>query len=483
MRWSAQLSWVTCASLVLSGCLERKGVAIGPNIGFGQEVQVGELGVTSVDLLFVIDNSGSMNQEQDNLAVEIPALVRDLVSPPDADGDGDPDWSAVESLRIGIATTDVGTGSVMYPRSGCRPGGDDGQLRERLFEWGTGDDPDALAAEVERVVAGLGTTGCAFEQPLEAAARAVDRARAEHGFPSEESLFALVVVTDEEDCSAENDDAFFHDIQATSANVHCSRRWDRMTPVPELLSAIRGEREPEMFVFAAIAGVPTDWEGGDLGALLDREDMQYREYTDSTGLRLVPVCQEQTAEGEDLGQADPARRLVQMAQQAPDSVVTTICTEDFGPAVAEIGARIGSRLEGVCLVRALPVSERDGVPCRVQVTLPAGAACASHPGYAELGRSGEREICQIAQVPFEGESGFRYQEGDDGTCPQLVLTEDAHPPVGAELRAECFAEILLEEGELCARHSQCATGFCDGVTDSCAPRPTLPGEDPPPIGG
>ncbi|HBQ15047.1 MAG TPA: hypothetical protein DEF51_29290, partial [Myxococcales bacterium] len=117
---------------MLAGCLERRGTAIGPNIGFGQDVSVGDFGVTRVDLLFVIDNSGSMSQEQDNLAVQIPALVRDLVSPPDHDADGEPDWAAVESLRIGIATTDVGTGSVMYPGSRCAPRGEDGALREGL---------------------------------------------------------------------------------------------------------------------------------------------------------------------------------------------------------------------------------------------------------------------------------------------------------------------------------------------------------------
>ncbi len=490
MRWSARLWRVICVSMVLTlpmsaGCLERRGTAIGPNIGFGQDVSVGDFGVTRVDLLFVIDNSGSMSQEQDNLAVQIPALVRDLVSPPDHDADGEPDWAAVESLRIGIATTDVGTGSVMYPGSRCAPRGEDGALREGLFEWVSGDDPDALATDVERVVAGLGIGGCAFEQPLEAAMRATERARVEHDFPRDDSLFALVVVTDEEDCSVENDDAFFSDVMTMTANVHCSRRWDRLRPVSEVLASIRGEREPEMFLFAAIAGIPTGWAGDDIGALLETEDMQYREYVDpSEGLRLRPACQEVTAEGEDLGKADPARRLAQLAQQSPDSVLTTICTEDFGPAVAEIGARIGSRLEGVCLVRALPTSESSGVPCRVQVTLPPGTPCSAHPGYTRFADDGEgREICAVAQVPFEGESGFFYQEGERGACPQLSLTADAHPPIRAVLRAECFAEILLEDGAQCARHSQCESGFCDGAIDACAPHPELPGSEPPPTGG
>src|SRR5690349_11111685 len=46
-----------------------------------------------VDLLLVVDASGSMREEQFHLAEQLPELVRSLVDPPDEDGDGMPDWS------------------------------------------------------------------------------------------------------------------------------------------------------------------------------------------------------------------------------------------------------------------------------------------------------------------------------------------------------------------------------------------------------
>src|SRR5690349_6186517 len=121
MRRSGALSTATCVlcSALAAGCLERKGATVGPEIGFGQEVTIGGGGVSAVDVLFVIDDSGSMDQEQENLSVQIPALVRDLASPPDRDADGQPDWAPVESLRIAIANTDTGTGSISITGSGC----------------------------------------------------------------------------------------------------------------------------------------------------------------------------------------------------------------------------------------------------------------------------------------------------------------------------------------------------------------------------
>src|SRR5690606_15931170 len=62
---------------------------------------------TGVDLLLVVDNSNSMHEEQESLAAALPTLVTALVSPPDEDGDGEPDWLPVTDLQIGVITTDM----------------------------------------------------------------------------------------------------------------------------------------------------------------------------------------------------------------------------------------------------------------------------------------------------------------------------------------------------------------------------------------
>lgn len=475
MRKSLLLWMGTCvlsASVFATGCLERPGAPVGPNVTYGQDVRIGAYGVSAVDVLFVIDNSGSMSQEQDNLAEQIPSLVRGLASPPDRDGDGEPDWNAVEELRIGIATTDVGIGSISVLNSHCVPEGDDGALRGGVFEWRTGQDLDAFAAGVRASVQGLGLEGCAFEQPLEAAARAVARAP-ETGFPRADGLFALIVVTDEEDCSVEDDDGFFGAMDGALYNVHCARNEDQLTPVETLLEQIAGGRAEEEFLYAAIAGIPTDVPADvSPDTLLGREDMQHRE--SSSPLAPIAVCEAHDASGESLGLANPARRLVHFAALVPDPVLTTVCTDDFGPAVTEIASRFGARIPGVCLVRELSGTTPGAIPCDVSVSLPDAGRCSDY-GYADLGVDAEGQtLCAIEQVADASGSGW-YYDGSSETCPQLVITDDVQPPVGAVLRAECSFSIYLPLGELCARSSQCESGYCDPTSDLCAPLPGSPG--------
>lgn len=487
MRKSGSLSMVTCVFFMglSTGCLERAGAPIGPEIGFGQEVVINPRGVTAVDLLFVIDDSGSMREEQRNLAVQLPQLVRDLASPPDRDDDGAPDWPAVESLRIAIANTDVGTGSVMYQGAQCVPGGDDGMLHGAgIYEWEAGDDPDAFAADVRTVVENIGVTGCAFEQQLEATVRALERAGAQ-GFPREDALLAIIVVTDEEDCSVDDDDAFFSNVETGAPNVHCTRNAHFLTAVSTLADRIRGDREPEDVVFAAIAGIPPGLPEGTTPAEINAHaDMQYREVVFGTSVEPQPACEFIQANGESLGKASPARRIVSMAEHFPGAVLHSICTDDFGPAIAEIAASVGERVPGVCLARAVPDALPGEVPCTIEVTLPEGEACASWPGYNAIGLSAEgREVCAIAQVVAgSGEDGW-YYEPADATCPRVAMTERAIPPLGADIAAECFFSVQLDLGEQCARASQCESGYCDPVDRTCAPLPETAGESDPPTGG
>ena len=60
---------------------------------------------TDVDLLFMIDNSGSMREEQENLIRELPRMVRVLTTG-DREGDGTQDFAPVRSLHVGFVTSE-----------------------------------------------------------------------------------------------------------------------------------------------------------------------------------------------------------------------------------------------------------------------------------------------------------------------------------------------------------------------------------------
>ena len=82
---------------------------------------------TKVDLLFVVDNSNSMREEQAVLTDQIQIMVRELIEPTVAGGDTPP---AVQDLHIGVVSPDLGVGG--YAVDTCTAGGlngDNGELQ------------------------------------------------------------------------------------------------------------------------------------------------------------------------------------------------------------------------------------------------------------------------------------------------------------------------------------------------------------------
>ena len=123
----------------------------------------------STDVLFVIDDSASMAEEQDRLASNFSAFVEVLAA-------SYADW------QIGVVTTDVDAETA-------------GVLRGGIL---TANTPDLDAAFRAAIVAG--TDGARDEQGLRAAVFAVDPAR-NPGFVRGGARFNVVFVSDEDDQS------------------------------------------------------------------------------------------------------------------------------------------------------------------------------------------------------------------------------------------------------------------------------------------
>lgn len=332
-----------------------------------------------IDLLLVLDDSASMEEEQALLVGALPGLVRELVEPPDDDLDGHPDWLPVPSLHVGIITTNLGAAG--YPVPTCEGGiagpshGDDGLLRTRstragcevayppVLSFGAGDDVDAFVQDLG-CIASVGTDGCGYEQPLEAMLRALSpRAPTSYtgpgyepptfwdgsyghgdvanaGLVRDDSLLAVIVVTDEEDCSVQDTGLFDPASTAYTAdlNLRCFSYPAAQHPIERYvagLTALRADR-PDLLALAVIAGVPPDATvplptPADYAGLLLHPAMEER--IDTTSMSLVPAC---TAAG--VGIASPARRLVRTAMSLGEgrSTVQSICQADFSPALAPV---------------------------------------------------------------------------------------------------------------------------------------------------
>ncbi len=175
--------------------------------------------VQDVDILFVIDNSGSMREEQDSLAAWADESLFGVL--------GMPDGTPLD-LQVAVVSTDLGAGP--YGIQGCEGQGDGGLFLDGQAPLGCsaidggflsdiGDlqggrltNFDGSLGEAFACLAELGTYGCGFEQPLQAMKRALDGSNAANaGFLREDALLAVVIVSDEDDCSVADSSLFDSD--------------------------------------------------------------------------------------------------------------------------------------------------------------------------------------------------------------------------------------------------------------------------------
>jgi hypothetical protein len=352
-----------------------------------------------------------MSGEQRALTDQIPKLIESLTTGRRHPGERR-SFRPVTDLHGGVVSTDMGIPGVELAPSCHADGGPDGRLlhappqqtelscdseypQYQSYQAADGDDPDALANAVA-CTASLGTQGCGFEQPLESAFKALwphenpfrfisiseqgtwgrgdlPEARGGNlGFlrndEDDPSLIAIVVLTDEEDCSVRATEHLMPNNQlaedspyrAQDINLRCYYNkqflYDIENRYLEGLRALRPGREDLVF-FSVIAGVPADLVDSDVLARTDFSDADARDKlydgilddprmqeeldpstNPGTGQgNLRPSCV-RAVEGENtVATAFPPRRLVSLARAFGEhGMVQSICQDDFGPAVEAI---------------------------------------------------------------------------------------------------------------------------------------------------
>lgn len=152
-----------------------------------------DLGCNKMDILFVIDNSGSMSEEQENLVQNFPRFIEVLNN----------FKNGALDYRVAVTTTSFRTELLGIPLGQAAQGA---LLKAGTMTnpWLSRTDPNVAATFTELATVGLGGSG--QEQPLRAARAAVtDRVAdgANKDFLREDALLAVVILTDEEDDSKE----------------------------------------------------------------------------------------------------------------------------------------------------------------------------------------------------------------------------------------------------------------------------------------
>jgi hypothetical protein len=265
-----QLVWLGLLESVV-GCTSRPVVETKPETSNLYVEPLNSAVVDKVDLLLVVDNSVSMADKQQLLAKAVPGLVKRLVAPrcvgegqgyaasdgrPDACPPGTrPEFRAVEDMHVAVITSSLGSLGVKNGHCSDEPPDHDRahllpRVRPNLInyasrgflEWdargaavppGTSDE-GLLASELSNMVTRAGDQGCGYESVLESwyrflidpepplsygidpvtkrnVASGIDHALLEQraAFLRPDSLVAIVMLSDENDCSI-RDDAFGH---------------------------------------------------------------------------------------------------------------------------------------------------------------------------------------------------------------------------------------------------------------------------------
>ncbi|MEZ4403354.1 MAG: VWA domain-containing protein [Kofleriaceae bacterium] len=374
------VSVFTCAALAVlaAGCADRTMAQVTPT---GDPVETKTIPVNpnrDLDLVFVVDNSGSMGDEQASLTANFPAFI-DVLNTISG---------GLPNLRIGVISTNVGTRGVTI--GGCStptsPDGDGGRLLTNgcagltapfLEDLGLADGTrqrnyTGQLTDVFTCMAQLGTAGCGFEQPLEAIYRALQPGT-NPGFLRPDAYLGIVIISDEDDCSAASDELFGDALASTTSplgprtsfrcfehGVTCAgdpnpRAFGTKTgcvpkvggryleDVQRYVDYLRGlKANPAKVVVAGILG---DVDVAKIAVVGPDAD-------DPTRPALYPSC------SSPAGEAAPAIRTTTFLEQFPGRTsVTTICDANLTGALTDIAHLFKRSLDNACIYSEL--ADRD----------------------------------------------------------------------------------------------------------------------------
>ncbi len=367
--------------LILAACSSAEPADGGPGDAAPPDAGPPPPPANDLDLLFLIDTSASLSEEQAALGAALPRLFEILASG-DIDGDGAADVRPFDTVQAGVINADMGTGGFNVPTCTNSMFGDDGVLQTAgstalagcearyppFLQWRADDPAEAIARPLACI--GQGTSGCGFEQPLEAILKALSPARAtpgtaagyepprffanaqghgddrHRGFARDDSLLAVVLFSDEDDCSAHDPELFnlASGVYQADLNQRClAHANEALHPVSRYVDGLlQLRRSPDRLAFVPIVGIPRDLEGPadvppSFPPLISpdpavRDDRMVERIDPTNPVRLFPSCDEPGT-----GLAFPPVRIVRAASELDRRgarvSVASICTNDLSGAV------------------------------------------------------------------------------------------------------------------------------------------------------
>lgn len=363
-------------SLALNAGCTRDNPAFNPGPNLPDECREGdEISETftkferpdQLDILFVIDNSGSVNSLQSGLARAMPDLLEPL---------------AQEKIhtRVAVVTADA-TGAVSLGGVG-RQGASCAKNTDAIADSKVQKDWQTIAAcNVLQ-----GESGDGYMRAFDVLERTIiDKPAALADFRRENARLLIVVVSNEDDCSGA--EALGAPTQPVIRN-HCLWNIDKLRDVKAFTDELLGEAQtPEGISFAVISGPPT-------AAKFEQD------------AKVQPICTG------GFGSAFPSNRLYQVAQQfGASGAFFNVCTNTLSQPMRDI-ARDLALVDSVTFCPAQRLAHeplyvqtvRDGVPLDLGI---------GEDGVVFLGRT---EECKNGAISISASSLRAIEEVKTSYC-------------------------------------------------------------------
>jgi hypothetical protein len=432
-----------------------------------------------IDILFMVDNSLGMKPLTDKLNTNFPAFMDVLAGLP----------GGLPNVHIGVVSSSMGAGpndAAALP--GCPRDGDGGKFQStprgttcgqgmlnagQTFIIGsntpgvgnfTGNIASAFSC-----IAALGNGGCNFEHQFASVLRALgadgrgDPPATNAGFLRPNAYLAVILLTDEDDCSAPPDSPIFDPTSTLVSDPYGPLQSYRCNEFGHLCGGKRPPRTPagpvdlsgtcvaaEDGVLLRIADVVTKLKALKADpskivvAALAAPDTPYV-------VALAPPTNADTSQwpsvqhscsANDGTYGDPAVRIKQWVNAfGPNGVFEEICTDSFVPALQNIASHIGAFIGPPCIEGKLfdadPATPGVQPDCAfvdhtfsdqgvlIDTPLPACAQNGNAPPCWTLEASGTQ--CGAGQqVQFHRPAGPAPNLQTTATC-QACATNDARP--------------------------------------------------------
>jgi hypothetical protein len=396
--------WGTCAGEVLPVPETCNGVDDDCNgtpddgLTTPEQVVVPKVPNRNADILFMIDDSLSMDKSQASLVANFPILMNTLRGFP----------GGLPDLHLAVVTSDLGAGQETA-FGGCRPGGDGGLFHAPtpsasckgpsdrfIIESGNeatknypGTIDDAFAC-----IATVGSTGCGFEHQLASAAVALGFRGtvppANAGFLRPDAFLAVAFITNEDDCSAPPDTPIFSAASVTITDPYgppnsfrCNEfghlcggvKPPRVGTTPVTLAGCTSAEDGVLYRVSDLAAFFKSLKGDPsmlfVSAIAAPTTPYTIDYTPSpfTSGELDPNIAHSCTRS-DGAYADPAVRLKEFTTKfGANGSFSSICDDSYAPALAQLGTAIGKALTPSCLDTAVPDgdSTKPGIQATCQV--------------------------------------------------------------------------------------------------------------------